>query len=78
MKHHCKKDFGQKKFFVMFFALQNVAFFTSKRRMLLTVKGSRDRSPWRKKLCCDSTVIGKMADSKKKIMFVESFCGRNW
>ena len=77
MKHHCKKDFGQKIFFVMFFALQNVAFSTSERRMLLTVKRSRDRSLWRKKLCCYSTVIGKMADSKKKAVFVGSFRGRN-
>ena len=77
MKHHCKKDFGQKIFFVMFFALQNVPFSTSERRMLLTVKGSRDRSLWRKKLCWDSTVIGKMADSKKKTVLVESFRGKN-
>ena len=41
-------------------------------------KRSRDRSLWRKKLCCNSTVIGKMADSKKKTVFVESFRGRNW
>ena len=74
MKHHCKKDFGQKDFFVMFFALQNVAFSTSERRMLLTVKRSHDSSLWRKKLCCE---IGKMADSKKKTVFVESFRGRN-
>ena len=69
-----QKDFGQKKNFAMFFALQNVAFSSSKRRMLLTVKRSRDRP------CdvrsCDSTVIGKMADSKKKTVFVESFRGR--
>ena len=78
MKHHWKKKhFGQKIFFVMFFALQNVAFSTSKRRILLKVKRSRNSSLWRKKLCCDSTVIGKMADSKKKTVFVESFRGRN-
>ena len=62
----------------MFFAFQNVAFSTSERRMQLTVKRSRDRSLRRKKLCCDSTVIGKMADSKKKNVFVESFRDRNW
>ena len=45
--------------------------------MLLTVKRSRDRSLWRKKLCCDCAMIGKMADSKKKTVFVESFRGRN-
>ena len=79
MKHHCERDFGQKNVFIMFSALQNVAFFTSKskRRMPLTVKRSRDRSLWHKKLCCDSTVIGKMADSKKKTVLVESFHDRN-
>ena len=73
-----KKRFWPKKIFVMFLALQNVAFSTSEWWMLLTVKRSRDRSLWRQKLCYDSTVIGKMSDSKKKTMFVERFCGRNW
>ena len=72
-----QKRFCPKQFLVMFFALQNVAFSTSERRMLPTVKRSRDKSLWRKKLCYDSAVISKMADSKKKTVFVESFRGRD-
>ena len=72
-----QKNFWPKLFFVMFSALQNVAFSISERRMLLTVKRSRDRSQWRKKLCCDSAMIGKMADGKKKTVFVETFRARN-
>ena len=71
MKHPCKKDFGQKKFFVMFSALQNVAFSTSSGECY---KGQK--VTWRS---CDvrSCVAILLVDSKKRTVFVESFRGRN-
>ena len=72
-----KNILAKKIFVVVLFALQNVAFSTFERRMLLTVKRSRERSLWRKKLCWFSAVKEKMADSKKKTVFVESVRGRN-